>query len=192
MSTDLPRLLAISPGDGRDLHPWIDGLAESGLPGLLIREPQATPEQAQALWEYASQRIGWVIAHEKTPGLSSSYVASDGDPSQVPSPAGMSCHSESGLTYAFSRGASFALLSPVWRPHSKPIDHRTPLGPDRFVAIAAGRPVFALGGVTPIRHRRLCQRGAWGSAISGALFGQANPAKAAIQLREFLKLEIKA
>jgi thiamine monophosphate synthase len=82
---------------------------------------------------------------------------------------GVSCHEAAEVDAAFGAGATYALLSPVWRPASKPDDRREPLGPERFLAIARERPVLALGGVTPERHAWLRARGAWGSAVLGGL-----------------------
>jgi len=88
---------------------------------------------------------------------------------------GQSCHDRAELDRAFAAGARYALLSPVFRPTSKPDDEREPLGIERFVAWAAGRPVFALGGVTPDRAASLSAAGAHGVAVLGAIFGERDP-----------------
>ena len=69
-------------------------------------------------------------------------------------------HSQAELPRAV--GASFALVSPVFPPGSKPEDTRPPLGPDGFesLANALGCAAFALGGVTPRTLRAFHPKGA--------------------------------
>lgn len=66
-------------------------------------------------------------------------------------------------------GADFALVSPVFRPGSKPQDTRPPLGPEGFSRLAARLPcpAFALGGLDAGRTRAL---GAPGVAVVGDVF----------------------
>ena len=76
-------------------------------------------------------------------------------------------HSAPALVRARRFGAHAALLSPAFPTASHP--DRTALGPVRFARLAgaAPLPVYALGGVTAARARRL--RGAVGLAAIGAL-----------------------
>lgn len=92
-----------------------------------------------------------------------------------PGPFGVSCHTAADVDRAFDGGALYVTLSPVW-PTSKPGDDRHGLGPDRFLEIAAGRPVLALGGVTPPRWHALRARGAHGAAVMSGLFADDDPA----------------
>jgi thiamine monophosphate synthase len=155
---------------------------------LLIREPSATWAAIER-WLRAAAPIPYVTVHERNP--SAAALAADwgrGVHTRVArvGAGGVSCHSAVEVDAALAAGATLALLSPVWSPSSK-ADERTPLGPDRFIAIAAGRPVLALGGLTAARHRRLRQRGGWGSAAIGGLFTAEHPAAAAAGLRDWLK-----
>lgn len=76
-------------------------------------------------------------------------------------------HSRPALVRAARIGAQAALLSPAFPTASHP--GRPALGPVRFAALAraAPLPVYALGGVTAARARRL--KGAAGLAAIGAL-----------------------
>ena len=77
---------------------------------------------------------------------------------------GISAHDAAGLVRA--EGADYATLSPVFRTASKP--EATPLGPEAFnrLAVSAGLPVLALGGINA-GNAAQC-RGA-GLALIGAL-----------------------
>ncbi len=174
-------LLAITPGDGRDLDPWIESLADAGLRAVLIREPHLGPEAFEDLARRAARRIEEVVLHETNPHAATTAAR-----------LGLrvhhrtaSAHSAADLDRAFAHGARWALLSPVFRPTSKPDDERPPLGNATFLQWAAGRPVLALGGVTPERHGELLAKGAFGSAVLGALFGAPDPDAAANVLRRF-------
>lgn len=173
----VPDLLAITPGDGRDLVPWLTALARAGLPGVLIREPAL---DRRSLARLAQIPVPYVVLHTRNP-----HAAQLGLPLHGPGCDGVSCHSEAEVNAAFAAGASYALLSPVWRPTSKPADTRPPLGLERFLAAAEARPVYALGGLQPDRYRNLRRHGARG-AVSGALFGAESPEIAAERLSLFL------
>ena len=78
-------------------------------------------------------------------------------------------HSLGAAARAFSFGADAVLLSPVFATQSHP--GRAPLGALRLRLLAAhlGRPVYALGGITPATARRLDGAGLAGLAAVGAL-----------------------
>lgn len=156
------RLLAITPGDGRDLAPWLEMLDRSAFTDLIVREPGpiVLPELRRLQVWHHSRTPG---PHLGPPHLRFGEPIPDG-------PFGMSCHSRAELDAAFGAGATYALLSPVFPPHSKPEDRRLPLGEDTFFAWAAGRPVFALGGISGVRAHRLMARGAHGVAVLGGVF----------------------
>jgi hypothetical protein len=175
---DAISLLAITPGDGRDLLPWLSALAEAGLPAVLIREPTLPLADLRQL---SSLPIPAIVVHTKTP-----HAADLGLPLHGPGRLGRSCHRAREVDAAFRDGAHYALLSPVWHPTSKPDDVRPTLGLDPFLRCARDRPVFALGGVTAVRYRSLRTHGAR-AAVSGALFGTASPRHAAEALRGFLR-----
>jgi thiamine-phosphate pyrophosphorylase len=83
---------------------------------------------------------------------------------------------------ADAKGASFALLSPVFPPTSKPKDDRPPLGVAGFEALASSLafPCFALGGVTPQSAEEIPKQR--GLAVLGSVLHAADPAKAAAAL----------
>ena len=180
-----PRLLAISPGDGRPLDPWVDALGAAGWPAVLLREKA---DHAQR-WREAAARAAalglTVFVHAECPGARADpgpwplHLPSAGP--AHPAARGQSCHSAAAIAAAFARGCSYALLSPVWAPTSKPGDTRPTLGIAGFCAAAGPRPVLALGGVDAPRLAALANAGAWGAAVLGPLCG-AEPARAAALL----------
>jgi thiamine monophosphate synthase len=87
----------------------------------------------------------------------------------------VSCHDADELRLAFARGASYALLSPVFPPTSKPTDTRETLGTRRFRDLAADHPVYALGGITADTAFPC-----FGVAVLGWLF-TGTPAEAALR-----------
>lgn len=78
-----------------------------------------------------------------------------------------------------ARGCDLALVSPVFRPGSKPDDTRPLLGADGVARLAAvaGVPAFALGGVDAARAGQLA--GVAGAAVIGAVLRAADPRAAA-------------
>ena len=189
----VPRLLAVTPGDSRDLIPWLHALANVGWPGLLIREPHIPPEQLTGLVTFACERFEFVAVHARCPGWEdvvrkhpTIHLHVPDDPTMVPDATvhwGASCHDITGLHHRFDAGAKYALLSPVCAPTSKPEDVRPTTGIPRFLSIVHGlphrRPLLALGGMNPARHHALRAGGGHGSAVLGDLFNQPNPEAAA-------------
>ncbi|MFM2245224.1 MAG: hypothetical protein RL071_1298 [Pseudomonadota bacterium] len=181
-----PRLLALSPGDGRPLGPWLRALAGAGWPAVLLREKADLDEHWRRAADQAAHLGLAVLVHADNPGA---RADPGGWPLHLPStgpghPAawGRSCHSAAALDQAFAEGARYALLSPIWSPGSKPGDARPPLGPAALITLAAGRPVLALGGVDAARLGQLAAAGAWGATVLGALAGP-DPGPAAAALR---------
>lgn len=169
-----PACLAVSPGAaGAGLERWLAGLASAGWPAVVLREP-ASPDVA-ALWRLAASAVPTVILHAATPGAAA-LAAREGLPLHVPAwwpnPAGgrwaASVHDEAEADQRLAAGASWVVWAPVWAPTSKP-ESRRPLGPERFLAYAAGRPVWALGGITAARAATLRRGGAAGIAVLGGL-----------------------
>lgn len=185
-----PTLLAITPGDTRDLFPWIDALAAAGLTDIVLRERHRTAPELQRLYSYTRQRVPRVWVHLYTAQRLAEVPRRLHLPSNPSVPDGMrpergfgtSAHTEQEVEDALRAGAAYVLFSPVYRPTSKPNDTRTPIGEDRFLRHAAGRPVWALGGLSPSRWRTLTARGATGAAVLGDLFGQPSPDAAAARL----------
>jgi len=191
----LPPIVAISPGDGRNLEPWLIALGAAGLRALILREPGETEATLRAwaavaaaagieVWVHDKHPAARALAAEASLGL---HLPSGQDPREVdgPGPLGVSCHSEAEVDGALAAGADYVLLGPVWRPTSKPQDTRPAIGAARFLDLAAGRPVWALGGMTPQRWSVLRRGGATGAAVLGDLFGRHTPADAAARFAEF-------
>ena len=166
----MTRILAITPGDGRDLSPWIDAL---DVDAILFREPGASV----AHWVDRARERGLAThVHSRCadrPMADFMHLRADEPP--VNRPFGVSCHDETELALAFGRGASYALLSPVFPPTSKPDDRRPTLGRRGFATLAGEQPVYALGG--------LCAETAfacYGLAVLGWFF-EVSPAEAALR-----------
>ncbi|HIE70938.1 MAG TPA: thiamine phosphate synthase [Planctomycetes bacterium] len=196
-----PQLLAITAGDhgrGRDLTAWLQALGAAGLPAVLLREAQLDAHELDKLVASALNAIETVIVHARCinavalckqhPRLGL-HLSASFDSTKLSdalwAKTSVSCHNQQELLAASSNGARFSLLSPVYRPLSKPRDERKPLGAKRFFELSADRPVLALGGITPQRHQQLLQTGGVGSAVCGALFSQPSPAQAVLTLRSF-------
>jgi len=79
-------------------------------------------------------------------------------------------------------GADLALVSPVFAPGSKPLDTRTPLGPEGFHRLAKRLPcpAFALGGVGPEALPALAPVS--GAAVISSVLGSADPRDACAAL----------
>ncbi|MEZ4322641.1 MAG: thiamine phosphate synthase [Myxococcota bacterium] len=173
------RFFAISPGarGPADLRPWIPVLA-SRVTDLVLREPTRTRAELEPLARLALDAGLAVWVHVKCPGAAGlaadlrcglhlpAHAAAPHD-----RPFGQSCHDRASLDAAFDRGAAYAFLSPVFPPTSKPDDVRPTLGEARLHALAAGRPVIALGGIDPDRAHALRSAGAAGIAVLGGIFG---------------------
>jgi thiamine-phosphate pyrophosphorylase len=89
----------------------------------------------------------------------------------------VSVHNEEEASLA--KGASFALLSPVFSPGSKPADTRPPLGPQGFCSLAQSLPcpAWALGGISPSTLKLLPKLE--GVAVVSALWQAENPLQTA-------------
>ncbi len=191
-------IIAITPGDGRALLPWVQALAGAGLPTLLLREPGLDRAALAACVEVARAADVQVLLHDKHPdaralaqqhGLGL-HLASGADPADARAltagPLGVSCHSLDEVDAALAAGADYALLSPVFKPTSRPLDTRPALGPAQFLSVAAGRPIWALGGVNAQRWAVLRRGGATGAAVLGDLFSAETPAASALRLADYL------
>ena len=91
---------------------------------------------------------------------------------------GRSVHSLDEARTAVAEGADYLLAGAVFETDTHP--GRTPLGLAALGAIAGlGRPVIAIGGVTPERAASVHDAGAWGVAAIRSLWHAADPYKAA-------------
>ncbi|MCO4747902.1 MAG: thiamine phosphate synthase [Proteobacteria bacterium] len=156
----MTRILAITPGDGRDLRPWIDAL---DIDAILLREPGAKVADLAA--HVAARGLDVHVHSRCADRPEADYLHIRGSEATPGRTFGVSCHSTADLDTAFARGAAYALLSPVFAPTSKPDDRRTPLGRQPFLDGAADRPVYALGGITTATAFA-----AYGLAVSGFFF----------------------
>ena len=186
----IPRLVAISPGDGRDLEPWLRALGPAGLPGLLIREPAGEASELLALARQWG--VPWVCVHLKTPGADRlpatvpRHLPAHEDPvawrSRVDGALGQSTHDAVELERALEAGLEYAFLSPIRTPTSKLHDLRPTLGFEDAGRIAQRRCVLGLGGLRPRDLPEARAAGLHGVALIGGLFGAATPAEAARRL----------
>lgn len=160
-----PQIAVITPGRARrseELVPRAVQLFELGMQMLVLREPQLPLEEQAVLTDALAVQCPelFVVHHLKCPGtrrlMKQKRVAV-----HLPShamqawcedsgPFGVSVHGAQELQHARTRGASYAMLAPIWSPNSKPQDRRIPLGPQAFEAAQKDCeiPLFALGGVS--------------------------------------------
>lgn len=172
-----PRWVAITPADGRALEPWLRELLRVHPLTVLVREPAGV---APGLHDQIQRWGGDCVWHERTPGAPPNVpVHQTATGVAVPGIWSRSCHDDTELADAFAHGAAWCTLSPVFPPGSKPHDTRSPLGPKRFLSLARGRPVLALGGMTPQRAIDMLAAGVAGIAAIGMFFDHPSPAAAA-------------
>jgi len=82
--------------------------------------------------------------------------------------------------------ADYVHLAPIFAPLSKPLE-RIPLGLAALrAARASGLPVIAQGGIEPGNARAVLAAGASGVAVTGAIAGAPDPARAVRALRSAL------
>ncbi|MCP4805259.1 MAG: thiamine phosphate synthase [Proteobacteria bacterium] len=157
----VPRVLPISPGDGRDLGEWLS----------IIDRPSLLREPGRAVAPWAAGHI----VHEKCldapvagAGL---HVASTSPVPARPGLVGVSTHSVEEAVAAERAGADYVLLSPMFAPISKPLDTRPVLSIETVLGAQdrLGIPIVVLGGVTPERAHRLLRAGVYGVAVLGVL-----------------------
>ena len=107
---------------------------------------------------------------------------------------GVSTHSSDEIARARAAGADFVVFGPVYESISKAGYSNATGGGDTLAEAcraASGMPVYALGGITPERVRRLHGQfgqndGPAGVAVIGSVFGADNPARAALELLDAL------
>jgi thiamine-phosphate pyrophosphorylase len=184
----LPRLLAFTDRSIR-IHPDLAGLAAAiaalgPAAGLVARDPDATAAELTALaarlLAIAGPADAAVIVSGRpdiAAGLHAQGVQlragdlSPGEARQVLPHGwiGRSVHSGEEGTAAVAAGADYLVAGPIWATPSHPGRPATGLGLIRTLA-ALGRPVFAIGGVTPARAGEALAAGAWGVAAISAVW----------------------
>jgi thiamine-phosphate pyrophosphorylase len=100
---------------------------------------------------------------------------------------GVSTHSVAEVTkIAAGSRVDYVHLAPIFDPLSKRAQ-RTALGPGAIAAAArAGAPVIAQGGITAANARAVCEAGAAGVAVTGAILLADDVAMATRALRRAL------
>ncbi len=94
---------------------------------------------------------------------------------------GVSVHSRSEAEIAIGEGADYLVAGSVYQSASHP--EQPPRGAGWLRELCAlGRPVVAIGGVTPARAAEVRDAGAWGAAAISALWDAADPAAATLAL----------
>ena len=94
---------------------------------------------------------------------------------------GRSVHSSEEARSAIAEGADFLVVGSIYETASHP--DRSPAGPSLIrEAASLGRPVIAIGGITPERAPELKAAGAYGVAAIRALWLAADPAAATLAM----------
>jgi thiamine-phosphate pyrophosphorylase len=197
----MQRFLPISPGQHEKDRQILEFAQEFALAGgrvLLLRELHLSATALERLVESILPLLPEIQVHDRIQGaraLARTGIVGlhlpagvDLDPvrEEVPGRLGVSAHSRRALQAAAAAGADYALLSPVYKPGSKPLDVRSLLGAWKASRAWKGVeiPVFALGGMTPPRMQTCRRRGAYGAAgITGVFESPEGPQAA---LRAFL------
>ncbi len=169
-----------------------------GARWLALREKDLPPDDlaamTQALKPIAETygvrlALAGSAADAFTCGLDAVHLPRDGDPKAArdllgeTALIGLSAHDPAEAERAAAAGADYVTLSPVFESPSKP-GYGPPLGLDGLRAVARGLPipVLALGGVTAERVAALCEAGAAGVAVMGAVMAAAEPARATAEI----------
>jgi thiamine-phosphate diphosphorylase len=96
---------------------------------------------------------------------------------------GCSVHSASEAAAGFDAGADLAVLGSVYSTASHPDQAPLGLGSVREAA-ATGRPIVAIGGITPERVSEVIEAGAWGVAVLSGIWQARDPA---VQLARYVE-----
>lgn len=100
---------------------------------------------------------------------------------------GVSTHGKDQLVQAFEDGADHVGFGPMNPTVTKGYAEGQPPGALReIVALAAGRPVFAIGGIRTSNLRRVLGEGCTRIAVSSAILTAEDPQRAAAELRKAL------
>lgn len=163
---------------GPDLHERVRAALEAGIDRVIVREI-ALPTGLGALAELWPYRL---VLHTRMPGAAALathlpvglHYASDAAPAVRTVPFSVSAHSSAAVQRALAKGATWGLLSPIWRSPSKLGDRRPPLG----LSVLRTPGAVALGGVSTERVGRCRAAGARGVAGMGGIFGARDVAEA--------------
>ena len=180
-----PRLLIITPNrlHSTTVLERICELAADPRIGLIIREPDASTTQLETLFHRLEDATAHIIMHTKTPhcanilethphwGIHLPATACPTDwRSKTQGPLGQSTHTVDEAHNAFDQKADYVTLSPVYTPHSKPLDERKRITLKELSLANEKGPTFALGGINPERYHSLLKAGIYGAAVLGDMF----------------------
>ena len=170
------RFIAITPGDGRDLVPWLGAVAP-WADGVILREPDATETELMNWVDVVRRSGSTAIRHARARPVDADLVHfPDGVELPTQGRFGASRHTADGVRHALDAGCEYVLLSPVFNPTSKPATS-PPLGLNGFASMASDPRVVALAGIDAERARRIALAG-HGVAVLGHVFGAPTPAAA--------------
>ncbi len=161
---------------------------------ILIREKQQSVEQVEQLLTQVGAVVrdagALLMVHSyatlaQPHGLDGVHLSAttnlESIREQFPKPLmiGVSRHGHDALDAADIGAATYATISPVFPPTSKPGDRRPPLGLTglEHCLNRSCRPLVALGGLGPGRIQQAIALGAAAVAVSGALLQSADPAQ---------------
>lgn len=191
----IPRLIAITPPDFVRSPRYRSAAASAisaGLPAIMLRDKSTIPDEDLA------QLLGWLrpltLEHKCLLIVNrrlelARRIHADGIHLGVGGPSisdvysvlddrvlvGWSAHSFGEALKAFEQRADYVTLSPIFETPNK----GEPIGLDPLRTLTIqGRPVIALGGITPDRVPSVIEAGAHGVAVIRAIFDHPDPAAA--------------
>jgi len=159
---------------------------------VVLRELDLPAEERRTLaGAIAATAVTLITARARLDGaagvhLASAQAGADARPALF---HGRSCHNDEEVRRAVLGGASYLTISPVAASVSKP-GYGPAIGAPgvrRAVDLAAGVPVFALGGVDAANAPAMRAAGAHGVAVMGAVMRADDPAAAFGQIAEAVR-----
>ena len=180
----LPEVLVVSNAEAMGMDAWVRAISELAPRERVlvqVREKSMDRQKVQHLLSRALARIEPFGArlvvnsdHGTFPQCSGVHLTARALAALEARPAadlvGASVHDAAELDRAAALGVDYAILGPVNPTASHP--GATPLGWDRFAALAQGRPMplYAIGGLTRADLARAQSLGAHGVALLSAAF----------------------
>jgi thiamine-phosphate diphosphorylase len=196
----LPRLLAVTTDAicrAADFDSRAAAIAAAGpAAGLLVRAPAASAAQHADFAERAAAAVrsteAMLLIHAR-PDLARAVGApavqlrrTDLSPADARAVLGrgwigVSVHSRAEAEAAFVEGADYVVAGNVFETSSHP--GRPAQGTAWLAELCAlGKPVIAIGGITPARAGQVRRAGAWGAAAITAVWDAPDPGAAALAM----------